>query len=182
MQFTHAVPVPVPLPAVDLGAWIFGLTDDEYRACAAGHHAMGIVGGDRRLGVIDVEDVGGTRIVQHYTPRVVAPDRVAFVSEASEGYLLHVPPFRMRVTWDMASGGTSVLRCTIGFDAPRWVTTAGRLNRANPRVHQHLIEETGGFARDIAAKYAAQDAATCADIAGGDARAPRPRGAAAAHP
>ena len=63
MQFTHDVPVPVPARAVDLGEWIFGMTDAEYRACACGHQAMGVIGGGRRLGVGNVESIAGTLIV-----------------------------------------------------------------------------------------------------------------------
>ena len=50
MNFTHHAVVPAPLPSLDLSAWIFTLTDAEYRACASGHHAMGIIGGTPAAG------------------------------------------------------------------------------------------------------------------------------------
>ena len=102
--------------------------------------------------------MAGTLIVQHYETRLAQPDRVTFVSPASEGFLLRLLPFRMSVTWDMqataVTEATSSLRCTISVEYPRWVEIAGFFNAATHFVHQHLIEETGGFARDLAAKQA----------------------------
>ena len=160
MEFTHSVPLPVAADSIDLADWIVHLTDEEYRACAKAHHAMGVIGGDRRLGLINVEQIAGTMIVQHYYTEVAEGGHVRFVSEASEGFLLRSVPFTMRVWWDMAvlaaGPGGSQLRCAIGYDAPNWVTAAGAVVRRDHFVHEHLIEETGGFARDIARKYAAR--------------------------
>lgn len=67
--------------------------------------------------------------------------------------MLHLTPFTMRVTWEMelqaAPESTSILICTIGFEIPTWVTVIGATIRANAQVHQHLIEETHGFARNL---------------------------------
>ena len=52
-----------------------------------------------------------------------------------------------------AGEGVSELRCSIGFDAPQWVTAAGAMVGNNHFVNRHLVEETGNFARDIANKY-----------------------------
>ena len=32
----------VPIDDVDLEHWLFGLSDDDYRACARGHRAAGV--------------------------------------------------------------------------------------------------------------------------------------------
>lgn len=65
MQFTETVPVGVPVNLVNLSDWIFGLSDEDHKAVAAGHHAMGVIGGEKRLGLINVEQIAGTLIVQH---------------------------------------------------------------------------------------------------------------------
>ena len=158
MEFIETVSVAVAAERVDLASWIFGLTDEEYKAVAVGHHAMGIIGGERRLGIINVEQIAGTLIVQHYHTRAAEADHVYLVSDASEGFLLHAVPFTMRVWWNMtispaAGGPESEFSCRIGFDAPGWVTAAGTLVRNDHQLHQHLIEETAGFARDIECKY-----------------------------
>ncbi len=135
------------------------MSDDDYRAIAAGHHAMGVIGGEKRLGLINVEQIAGTLIVQHYYTKTANAQHVSFISEASEGFLMRAVPFKMEVWWEMAirsvAGGGSELNCRIGFDAPAWVTAAGKLVRNDHHVHQHLIEETAGFARDIEQKYGA---------------------------
>ena len=63
------------------------------------------------------------------------------------------------MTWELQATAldeeTSSLRCTIEVEYPLWVRIAGFFNAANYFVHRHLIEETGGFARDLAAKHAA---------------------------
>ena len=53
-----------------------------------------------------------------------------------------------------ARGGWE-LSCRSGFDPPAWVTAAGLLVRTDHPVHQHLIEQTAGFARDIERNHAA---------------------------
>ena len=158
MEFTETVRVAVDAGAVNLADWIFGLTDEEYRSVAIGHHAMGIIGCSERLGIINVEQIAGTLIVQHYYTKTAEASHVHLVSDASEGFLLHTVPFTMKVWWDMAvrpaaAGTGSEFSCRIGFDAPGWVTAAGTLVRNNHQVHQHLIEETAGFARNIEHKY-----------------------------
>lgn len=157
MKFTHTVPLPIPMGVVDLPEWIFGMTDEEYRACAMGHHAMGVIGGAKRLGLINVEEIAGTLIVQHYRTEAAKPEHIHFVSEASEGFLVHLVPFNMNVWWDMtivpAFESTSELHCSIGFDAPRWVTAAGAVVGNNHFVRKHLIEETKNFAKDITTKF-----------------------------
>ena len=159
MKFTHSVPLPVSTSVVDLAEWIFGMTDEEYRACAKGHHAMGVIGGAKRLGLINVEEIAGTLIVQHYRAVTAMPDHIHFVSDASEGFLIHLVPFNMHVWWDMsvvpAGEGTSVLHCSIGFEVPGWVTAASAVVGNNHFVRKHLVEETCNFAKDMTAKYGA---------------------------
>ena len=157
MKFTHHARVPVPLRSLNLGEWVFNLTEEDYRACAVGHHAIGVVGAGQRLGMVNVEAMAGTLLVQHYETRLVQPDHVTFVSPASEGFLLRLLPFKLAVTWDMqataVSENTSSLRCTIEVSYPLWVRVAGLFNASSYWVHRHLIEETEGFARDIIAKH-----------------------------
>ena len=46
----------------------------------------------------------------------------------------------------------SMLRCTIDVQNPPWVRFVGLFNASNFWIRQHLIEETQGFARDLALK------------------------------
>ena len=157
MRFTETVAVAVAADDVNLADWIFGMSDEDYKAVAVGHHAMGVIGGDKRLGLINVEQIAGALIVQHYYTKTAESGYVGFVSEASEGFLLRAVPFKMKVWWDMViesvPTGKASLSCRIGFDAPAWVTIAGAFVRNNHQVRRHLIEETTGFARDLERKF-----------------------------
>ena len=52
------------------------------------------------------------------------------------------------------SAKESRLHCTIDVRNPLWVRFVGLLNATSYRIRQHLIEETQGFARDLATKGA----------------------------
>lgn len=136
MEFTYTVSVAAVAGSVDLADCIFDMMDEEYRACAKRHHTVGIVGADKRLGIVNVEQIAGTLIIQHYSTRVAERDHTRLESGASEGFL----------------NGSSELRCPISFDALGGVTAAGN----GQSLHKHLVEETGGFARDFARKHVQQ--------------------------
>ena len=105
---------------------------------------MGIICAEKRLGIINVEQIAGTLIVQHYYTKIAAPDHVSFVSEVSEGFLLRTIPFAMKVWWDMqiaSNDDQSIFTCTIGFDAPAWVEAAGAIVRNGHQLHEHLKEK-----------------------------------------
>lgn len=157
MQFTCEALLTTPVSAIDIGDWIFGITDTEYQACAKGHRIMGVDGGATRNGVVNVEHVAGILIYQHYKTKLVTRDQVKFLSEHSRGHIANIAPFDMRVTWDMQlrdkPGQGQVLSCTIGMDIPAIIKPLSFLIRANARIHAHLVEETHNFARDIDRKY-----------------------------
>jgi hypothetical protein len=53
-----------PGDEIDLGTWIFGLSNVDHRACTAGHHGVGTYAVEQS-GVVNVESVGCPRSVQH---------------------------------------------------------------------------------------------------------------------
>lgn len=84
MSFTCKASVAVPAASVDLGDCIFGMSDAEYQACAKGHRVMGIDGGAARTGIVDVEQMAGLLIYQHYKTSRVEPHHVQFLSEQAK--------------------------------------------------------------------------------------------------
>jgi hypothetical protein len=100
-----------------------------------------------------------TLLVQHYATRLAERDRVTMVSDASRAYLMHTVAVDMGVIWEMqispGSVDTSRFRCTIDVDMPAPIRVLGLFNGTAFFVHGHLIEETDGFARDIARQYKA---------------------------
>ena len=69
MKFSHEVSMAVPASSVDLPNWLFSLSEADYQACAKGHRAIGMLGGNERSGMVNVESIGGSLLVQHYATR-----------------------------------------------------------------------------------------------------------------
>ena len=162
MKFTHEVSLPANAEAVDLSEWLFGLSEADYARCAHGHRAVGVLGGAARSGMVNVESIGGSLLIQHYATRVAERHRVTMVSDASRAYLMHLVPVTIAVKWDMevkaSTRDTSSFRCSIDVAMPLLVRILGLFNGTGFFVKRHLLEETAGFARDIARKYAARPA------------------------
>ncbi len=158
MNFSHEVSIPLRHEAIDLADWLFELTDSEYQACARGHRAAGVTGGAKRSGMVNVESIGGTLLIQHYAPTVAEADRVTMVSRATRAYIMHVFPVSIGVVWDMrikADGAdASRFQCSIDIDFPLPVQILGYFVGASLAIRSHLVEETNGFARDMLRKYA----------------------------
>ncbi|MFC0545030.1 hypothetical protein [Kutzneria chonburiensis] len=74
--------IDAPLDRIDLGAWLTGLSDEEYRRCAVpDHHAAGwSTNADGRRVSINVEELGGQLIVQHYVAEILEPHHTRLVS------------------------------------------------------------------------------------------------------
>ena len=93
MTISHTAHVTLnePCDQIDLEAWLFGLSDADYQACANGHRGAGVFSDEQGRGMINVESIGGNLIVQHY--RAVHADRgsVEMYSPASRVPVLGVP-------------------------------------------------------------------------------------------
>ena len=159
MKFSHTVGIDVPTAAIDLGDWIFGMSDEEYQQCAKGHRAMGVLGDAARSGMINVESIGGSLLIQHYKTQFLHDDHVSFVSSKSRAYLMHLVPMRVWVGWEMqvspVAEGRSDFRCTIEVVLPLVVRVLGPLTGANHFIKQHLIEETESFADHVTKRFTA---------------------------
>ncbi len=156
MVFTHEASIPLPAGDVHLDKWLFQLSENDYKACARGHRAIGTTGGARFDGMVNVESMAGALIIQHYRTELLEAGHIRLLSEKSRAYLMHLVPFHLRVGWEMQVTGVSAqesrLRCTIDVRNPLWVRFIGLFNATNYWIRQHLIEETQGFARDLARK------------------------------
>ena len=156
MVLTHEVSMPLAANCVHIDRWLFNLSEDDYKACARGHRALGTNGGARFDGMVNVESMAGALIIQHYRTELLEPNHVRLFSERSLAYLMHLLPFQLQVGWEMQVSGVSAteskLRCTIDVRNPLWVRFVGLFNGTSYWIRQHLIEETRGFARDITRK------------------------------
>ncbi len=156
MIFTHEASVPLAVSDIHLDEWLFNLSEEDYKACAHGHRAVGTNGGEHFKGMVNVESMAGALIIQHYETELLEPNHVRLFSRRSRAYLMHLIPFHLQVIWEMqvfrVSRDESRLRCTIDVRNPLWVRLVGWFNATNYWIRQHLIEETQGFARDLGRK------------------------------
>jgi hypothetical protein len=159
-RVTAAAPVRAPLDAVDLAAWVFHITSDEYVRCAPQHHgsAQASLPDGRRV-FISVETIGGSFMAHHYVANLATRDHVRAVSPASQLWSTGVGPIAMRVTWDLriepAPGDACRLVCEVlveTADASLAARAAQRPPNVPNPVEAHVTLETPMFAADLEGK------------------------------
>lgn len=151
---TTRVPLDAPRNEIDLEAWLFGLSDGDYQACAKGHRGAGVFADARGRGMVNVESIGGHQIVQHY--RSVRTDRLEMYSPASRTYLFHLVPVASAVRWNLevTPKGTTAsdFACTVEVHLPPVLGVLARLSFLGHFLANHVDEEAHGFAADITRK------------------------------
>jgi uncharacterized protein YndB with AHSA1/START domain len=109
---TATAVINAPIARVDIADWVFHLPDAEYQRCAPGQHiAAGVTTSDEgRPMSINVEQIGGTLLVQHYVPEVLEPHRCVLVSQTD----VITPRGRttFRITWELSAEADGDGRCT----------------------------------------------------------------------
>jgi hypothetical protein len=158
MPISHAATVAVSQPAgeIDLPAWIFELSDEDYQVCARGHHGAGTYVDDRGRGMVNVESVGGHLIVQHYREVHSEPSSVEMYSDASRVYLFHIVPVSATVRWRLALAATSPtaseFTCTVDVTLQPLLQIVARLTFLGRSLRRHVEEEAPNFAVDFSRK------------------------------
>ena len=98
---SFTVVIDAPIEKVDIPAWCYSLSDAEYQACSPAHIAAGATTTpDGRRMSINVEDIGGSVIVQHYVEEIGQADHLRLVSHSD----LFTPSGRTKldVVWDLS--------------------------------------------------------------------------------
>jgi hypothetical protein len=158
MPFSHTAHVELDAPSdgIDIEAWLFGLSDADYQACARGHHGAGVFTDEHGRGMVNVESIGGYLIVQHY--RCVRADRsfVEMCSSASRVYLFHLVPVAVAVRWILEvkrkAAAASDFACTVEVKLPPVLGALARFTLLGLFLRRHVEEEALGFASDITRK------------------------------
>ncbi|GAB3014019.1 hypothetical protein GCM10023080_096730 [Streptomyces pseudoechinosporeus] len=93
--------VDAPIDTVDIADWVLNLPDAEYQRCAPGEHiaAGRTTTDDGRPMSINVENVGGSLVIQHYVAEVHEPHHCRMVS-LSDAQTAGVWT-KAHVTWDL---------------------------------------------------------------------------------
>jgi hypothetical protein len=124
---------------------------------AKGHRATGTFTTDGVRGMVNVESMGGTLIIQHYKAIHAEPTRVQMLSEGSRAYIFHLFPTPVWVRWTMTAEARTAdtFTCTVEAVMPPVLRLPAKLTGLEYFVHKHLDEETLGFAADISRKLRA---------------------------
>jgi hypothetical protein len=159
MKASSQTVINLPLDRIDLPAWLATLSDRDYQACSKGHLAAGVYYQDGILGSINVENVGGHLLLQHYLAEDPSADRITMRSRNTRAYVLHTAPATIEVVWRLEveprDNASSLFRCTVEANIPTLLNLAATLALLPLFLRWHVQEETPLFASDIARKIAA---------------------------
>lgn len=103
--------IQVPAADADIADWLFHLSDAEYQRCAPpDHKAAGSTTTDEgRPMSINVEEIGGTLLIQHYVAEAYGPHHCRMVSltdaRSADGWT------QIQVIWDLSVVGETPTTC-----------------------------------------------------------------------
>jgi hypothetical protein len=159
MKFTQHTVINAPVEQVDLADWLFTLSDSDYQRAAKAHRAAGTFTADGVRGMVNVESMGGTLIIQHYKAVHAERTRVEMLSERSRAYVFHLIPTPVWVSWTMTAAArtedTTTFTCIVEAEMPPALRLPAKLTGLEYFVRKHVDEETLGFAADITRKLRA---------------------------
>ena len=101
VESSFSAVIHAPIEKVDIPDWCFSLPDSEYQACSPAHCGAGATTTtDGRRVSINVENIGGSMIVQHYVEEIGDADHLRLVSHSD----LFTPSGRTKidVVWDLS--------------------------------------------------------------------------------
>jgi hypothetical protein len=152
--------VGVPIESLDLSAWVFHLSSDEYVGCAPEHHGsvQSTLPNGKRV-FVSVETIGGSFMTHDYVEEIAERSRLRAVSLSSQLWWGPALPAAMKVTWDvrleLLSGKNCQLSCEIlveTADEALLAAVARQPAGAVDTVQAHCSRETPMFAADMERK------------------------------
>jgi len=156
MKFTHTATIPFAADKIDLGEWLFTMSNDEYKLASRQHRGLGTFVEKGARGMINVESIGGVLVVQHYREVEVRPGFVQLLSERSTAYVMHIVRIPMWVRWTTwvmpETRDTSTLWSMVETTMPALLQVMIWATGLPWFLRRHNAEETAGFAADITRK------------------------------
>jgi hypothetical protein len=152
--------VGAPIESLDVSAWAFHLSSDEYVGCAPEHHgsAQAALPSGKRV-FVSVETIGGSLMTHDYVEEIAERSRMRAVSSSSQLWWGPALPTAMKVTWDARLDPLSrkdcQLRCEIlveTADEALLAAIARQPAGAVDSVQAHCSRETPMFAADMERK------------------------------
>jgi hypothetical protein len=150
-----------PIEKVDIPSWCFTLPESEYQACSPAHFSAGTTTApDGQRMSINVEVIGGSLMVQHYTEEISKPDHLRLVSNSD----VFTPNGRTKigVIWDLSVTKIDARTCEFtnsvqSSATPELLDLLGRQGiplevfrtTRRPMSEAHNRQETPLFAKSI---------------------------------
>ena len=100
-ESSFTVIIEAPIEKVDIPVWCYSLSDAEYQACSPAHiAAAATTSPDGRRMSINVENIGGSVMIQHYVEEIGQPHHLRLISHSD----LFTPSGRTKldVVWDLS--------------------------------------------------------------------------------
>ena len=161
---THVAIVNAPSESINMTEWLFTLKDQEYQACSKAHIGAGTsFTSDGKRMSINVENVGGTLLIQHYVEEINERHhcRVYSISDTFSP----LANSKLAVTWEVKVRKIDEVKCEFSnrvivsltedfilcirkSDVPLDILKVTMAEN----VVAHNLEETPLFAKDIEAK------------------------------
>ncbi|KXX66822.1 hypothetical protein [Flammeovirga sp. SJP92] len=151
------------IDSINISEWLFNITAEEYAACSSGHQsaAQGQLPSGKRVSM-NVENVAGYFMVQHYIETISEKDRVLTVSPNTTLWLDDVNYVILQITWelklDKIDDNTCLLTCKVISETEneQFIQATHELTKdIDPQetpFQLHINEETPLFAKDIETK------------------------------
>lgn len=160
MKYTAETTIAAPSDQIDLENWLYNLSDEEYQACARGHRGAGTFTENGVRGTINIENVGGTLMIQHYHQVSADAAKVDMLSKRSRAYIFHIIPVHIGVRWTMTAtpktADTTTFSCTVEAQMPSVLRLLAATIFVPYFLRKHVHEEAPLFAADITRKLRRQ--------------------------
>ncbi len=155
---SYSTLIHLPVENVNLYEWLINLSEKEYKSCSKAHRAIGLFKNENVEGMVNVENIGGNLLIQHYHIITKEKDNVFLRSEKSDAYLSHLIRVHVSVEWRMTvthkDAQSCIFTCKIGTEYPnKALAIAGKLAAVSYFMKRHLKGEGEKFARNIERKY-----------------------------
>jgi hypothetical protein len=152
--------VSAPLESLDLSAWAFHLSSDEYVNCAPEHHGsvQAVLPRGKRV-FVSVETIGGSFMAHQYIEDIAERSHLRAISSSSQLWWGALLPTSMKVSWDVRLAPLSRQSCQLSCeilvetaDEALLAAIARQPPGATDPVQAHCARETPMFAADMERK------------------------------
>lgn len=151
------------IDSINISKWLFTISSQEYESFAQGHQSaeQGILPSGKRVS-INVENVAGYFMIQHYVEKIAEKNRVLTISPNTVLWLDDENYVILQITWELTvqkiDDKCCKLTCSVTSETENEKFAAAiheRTKNVNPDespFQLHIAEETPLFARDIEKK------------------------------